>query len=677
MKSGTPLSEHGSTGCTSACSTTPICLPTMISARLNMLLSKSSLNSAIFSTIYAQRQLRNAYWKAFAPNPLPGSETFSAQSSLPKLPVPNLEDNLACLKESLKPIAWTEEEYAAVEAKIDSFGSGLGPELQNRLMKRHAETDHWLEEWWDDEVYLGYRDSTLLPACRERIILLQVAFPARVQVHFDDLIFTEDGFDDRPFHLIQTPAARAAALARSALLFRRKFKQGVEYSLPATALVFLSLNFIRLRWMFDCCRIPSSDGLDWSNSFAVEGDTGDSAHIIVTRKNRVWKIDAAANGRLLGTNELESQIQHTPLAYIPESDYAKLASSRHNREILDAIHSSAFVISLEEGAPTSPEQRSRFLWHGEISNGQAVGLQNRWMDKPCQFIVYDSMYAGFMGEHSVLDGTTTTRLCDEVLDDIASPSFNHGDGTSSESSRTPVPLDWELSPAISQSIITANAAAIDLINSQILSFHLTSYGKDEIKKFGVSPDFWAQMIVQLAYQRTMGGKRKGGTYESATTRKFYKGGRKPLEWSAPSRTRGSKAARKALFDLAARKHINFAKLCRDGQGIDGHLLGLKKSVAETEQVPALFSDSVFTRSSHWVLSTSAIFSKHFKEYGWGEAAPEFAVAYMTGYHDRIMYTLTSRTDMPNSKFIAEIAQAARDLYGLHKGVSAEIGEARM
>lgn len=47
-------------------------------------------------------------------------------------------------------------------------------------------------------------------------------------------------------------------------------------------------------------------------------------------------------------------------------------------------------------------------------------------------------------------------------------------------------------------------------------------------------------------------------------------------------------------------------------------VGLKKLLLPGEEVPELFDDPVFQRSSHWVLSTSAIFSKHFSVYGWGE-----------------------------------------------------------
>ena len=97
-------------------------------------------------------------WKAVAPD-LPSTITFARQSKLPKLPVPNLTDTLGRLKESLKPIAWSNAEFKAVEKKMDEFGSGKGVELQERLLKHNNKIDHWLEQWWDDVAYLGYRDS--------------------------------------------------------------------------------------------------------------------------------------------------------------------------------------------------------------------------------------------------------------------------------------------------------------------------------------------------------------------------------------------------------------------------------------------------------------------------------------------------------------------------------------
>lgn len=100
-------------------------------------------------------------WKAKAPLSLPGP-TFAAQAKLPKLPVPELEQSLKKLKESLKPIAHSAQEYEAVTAKVDDFAKGLAPKLHERLAKRHDETDHWLEEWWDNDAYLAYRDSVVV-----------------------------------------------------------------------------------------------------------------------------------------------------------------------------------------------------------------------------------------------------------------------------------------------------------------------------------------------------------------------------------------------------------------------------------------------------------------------------------------------------------------------------------
>lgn len=102
---------------------------------------------------------RPADWKNFAPDPLPGTLTFGSQASLPKLPVPELTNTLTRLKETLKPIAWSEEEYQTALTKIDEFGAGLGPKLQERLLKFDQQKPHWLEQFWDDLGYLGYRDS--------------------------------------------------------------------------------------------------------------------------------------------------------------------------------------------------------------------------------------------------------------------------------------------------------------------------------------------------------------------------------------------------------------------------------------------------------------------------------------------------------------------------------------
>jgi len=289
-------------------------------------------------------------------------------------------------------------------------------------------------------------------------------------------------------------------------------------------------------------------------------------------------------------------------------------------------------------------------------------------------------------------------MCDQVVRMIKDPAFDQGSETSTA---VPVALDFHVTPRTEQAIKDATVAAFELVDSQAMSFHLTKYGKAAIKKFQTSPDSWAQMIIQLAYARLLksrGQKRQGGTYESCTTRRFYKGRTEVIRVvSSESEAfvqsmldrRVSRSKRKALFREAARKHVETAKAAGSAQGIDRHILGLKKLMKKNEVgTVALFDDPVVKRSQHWVLSTSAIFSGIFEAYGWGEVVPDgFGVAYMTGFDgvffptdflspaffecslegillDRLMFTITSRKELPNKEFCEEIAKAADDLFDL-------------
>lgn len=262
-------------------------------------------------------------------------------------------------------------------------------------------------------------------------------------------------------------------------------------------------------------------------------------------------------------------------------DYNELASTPRNREILREIQSSAFIISLDESRPFEAVHFSRALWHGDLASGTPRGLCNRWSDKPCNFVVFDNAEAGFVGEHSVMDGTPTVRLCDDVLDLVYDPKFDRG--ANAIEGFIPEPLDFKLSTASMEAIVQADIAAHELIESHTLNLYRTSYGKTAIKKFGVSPDSWAQLIIQLAYRRLLGEReRYGGTYEAATTRKFYKGRTEAIrvvsseadEWvKSMDDKNASDGERKRLFDLAAKKHIALAKAAGNAQGVDRHMFG--------------------------------------------------------------------------------------------------------
>ena len=216
-----------------------------------------------------------------------------------------------------------------------------------------------------------------------------------------------------------------------------------------------------------------------------------------------------------------------------------------------------------------------------------MGLRNRWMDKPCQFVVTDDGAAGFVGEHSVMDGTPTAYLCDAVLDAIAAPHFATGTTSAGGSASLPAPvaLDWNVSDATRAAIRTAAHAAHALASGQALNIVRTPYGKAAIKAFRVSPDSWAQLLVQLAYARLLrarGERRVGGTYEAAAARRFLKGRTEAVRvvsaeadaWVESMDDPGVRVEERGrLFARAVETHVARARRAGNGLGIDRHLLG--------------------------------------------------------------------------------------------------------
>lgn len=515
-------------------------------------------------------------WKRSAPGPPASSVTAAGQSELPQLPVPAVPDTLTRLRRSLQPLTRSPDELAATNRKIGDFENGIAAELQRRLLQRAQETDHWLEEWWDRNAYMAYRDSVVV----------------NVSYFY--------GFDKHPSQYPQTPAHRAAVLTRSGLLFRQAYRQG-KLTPERTKEGPICMN--SYRWMFDACRIPGLGGEDWARSYATPEDTGSSGHIVVLRKNRFWKIDIAPHGQILSTSDLEAQFTHiydnTTQHYpgvgvltasnrdVWAKDYNFLTTYARNNAIVKDIQSAAFLVCLDD-TRSSDNMRdldafSRQLWHGGQSGKWLV---NRWVDKPLQFIVCDGpdVPAGIMCEHSCMDGMPTARMCNDVVGALHSPSFDHG-SSSPSSLQPPTPLDFYISPHVVSAIKSAADAAKELTDSQVLHVVGTSYGKAAVKRFGFSPDSWAQLLIQLAYARLLkrlGQERNGGTYEAATTRKFVRGRTETVrvvsvesdEWCAAMDDKGKgEAERRELFRKAAAYHIKLAREAGNGQGADRHLLG--------------------------------------------------------------------------------------------------------
>ena len=108
-------------------------------------------------------------------------------------------------------------------------------------------------------------------------------------------------------------------------------------------------------------------------------------------------------------------------------------------EFLDALQRTILCLCLDDTSPSTKEQCSRTLWHGDG--------KNRFFDKSVQFVVCENGVSGMIGEHSMMDGAATLNMVNWVFDYLTeheSSMFDSVDGTKS-SHLTPT----EIRPPIS------------------------------------------------------------------------------------------------------------------------------------------------------------------------------------------------------------------------------------
>lgn len=200
------------------------------------------------------------------------------QANLPKLPVPSLSETLQKYLKSVHPIL-SPEEYKRTEQAVKDFEApgGLGQQLQQRLVARAQDPSivNWMEEWWSDQAYMGYRDPV--------VVYVSYFF----------------AYKDDKFRKI--PAERAAAITTAALEFK---KAVVEKTLEPEYAKGEPMCMDSYKYMFNNCRIANKP-----SDLAVIYDPFKNTHIIVIRKNKFYFVDTVHNGVQLSTKELQQQFE--------------------------------------------------------------------------------------------------------------------------------------------------------------------------------------------------------------------------------------------------------------------------------------------------------------------------------------------------------------------------------
>ncbi|OCK83508.1 acyltransferase ChoActase/COT/CPT [Lepidopterella palustris CBS 459.81] len=569
------------------------------------------------------------------------------EDSLPRLPIPTLEETAKRYLKSVHPLL-TQPEYEATTKAVEEFVApgGPGEKLQKRLVARREDPGirNWLAEWWNDSAYMAYRDPV-------------VPYVSYFYSHRDD-------------RKRRNPAKRAAAISTAVLEFKRQVDTG---TLEPEYMKKLPMAMSSYEWMFNCCRVPKIPA-DTSVKFPFK----ENAHIVVIRKNQFWKLPHEIDGKQLNTAELELQFKRiyekaeksVPVGILTSQNrdvwtevYQRLRVSDVNKSALEAIESASFVVCLDDASPITLEERANQYWHGDGSN--------RWFDKPLQFIINDNGTSGFMGEHSMMDGTPTHRLNDHVNMLIFTNALDFDNPTVRSNLPDPTPIRFQLNDELKLDLVAAQRHFESQIGAHELRVQAyQGYGKGLIKKFKCSPDAYVQMIIQLAYHKFYGKNRP--TYESAATRRFQQGRTETCRTVSDESVAFCNAMADAdvpaekcqkLFRDALNAHVKYISDASDGRGVDRHLFGLKKCLKEGEEVPSLYQDPAYAYSSKWFISSSQLSSEYFNGYGWSQVVDDgWGIAYMIN-ENSLNFNIVSKglgSDRM-SFFIQEAASDIRDM----------------
>ncbi|KAI5864264.1 choline/Carnitine O-acyltransferase [Durotheca rogersii] len=524
--------------------------------------------------------------------PKEGGITFACQDSLPKLPIPELEQTCKKFLAALKPLQ-SPREHAETTIAVQEFLKGDGPDLQRKLQEYAVGKTSYIEQFWYDS-YLNFDNPVVL--------------------NLNPFFLLED--DPTPARNNQV--TRAASLAVSALEFVRAVRRE---ELPPDTVKGVPLDMYQYSRLFGTARVPTENGCQ------IEQDP-DSKHIVVLCHGQFYWFDVLDDNSDLIMSEKDLSINLQTIiddaAQTPIQDVAKGAlgilstenrktwsglrdiltkeEGSNNADSLGIVDSALFVLCLDYVEPATAAALCQNMLCGtnEVVKGVQIGTCiNRWYDK-LQIIVCKNGSAGINFEHTGVDGHTVLRFASDLYTDTilrfartingqapslwktVSPDPSKRDPESfGDVTTTPHKLEWDMSPELSIAVRFAETRLADLLSqNEFECLDFNGYGKNYITSAGFSPDAFVQMAFQAAYYGLYG--RVECTYEPAMTKAYLRGRTEAVRtvseesvnfvqtfWADNPAELKVEALRKAC-----QQHVNSTRECSKGRGCDRHLYAL-------------------------------------------------------------------------------------------------------
>ncbi|PNS14512.1 hypothetical protein CAC42_3798 [Sphaceloma murrayae] len=518
--------------------------------------------------------------------------TFAAQDSLPRLPIPDLDQSLKKYLGALQPLQ-SLREHADTESAVHEFLRSEGPELQEKLKKYAAGKTSYIEQFWYDS-YLNFDNPVVL--------------------NLNPFFLLED--DPTPERSNQV--TRAASLVVSALSFIRAVR---KEELPPDTLRGQPLDMYQYSRMFGTARIPTEHGCQI-------GQDPDARHVVVMSHGQFYWFDVMDDNSDLIMTEKDISINLQTIindaSQTPIQDAAKGAvgvlstenrkvwsglrdvlsrdEGSNNADCLNIVDTALFILCLDYTEPKTPSDLCMNMLCGtsEVERGVQVGTcTNRWYDK-LQIIVCKNGSAGINFEHTGVDGHTVLRFASDVYTDTIlrfartingqapslwssmSPDPSKRDPESfGDVSTTPHKLEWDMVPEVSTALRFAETRLADLIGqNEFATLEFSQYGKNFMTSMGFSPDAFVQMAFQAAYYGLYG--RTECVYEPAMTKIYYHGRTEAIRSVTTESSNfvktfwGENPAQDKINTLrkACERHTAITRECAKAQGQDRHLYAL-------------------------------------------------------------------------------------------------------
>ena len=602
--------------------------------------------------------------------------TFSYQGSLPRLPVPSLEETTTKYLDSIRPLR-TEAEFAQDRAHVESFMANEGPKLQRYLWLKSIWAANYVTDWWEQYVYLRGRSPLMINS----------------NYYIND---------SSVYRATTNWCARAGDLVEGMLQYMRMIDRETLPVQMAQNAIPLCMN--QSRRVFGTTRVP---GLETDTLVHLEA--AESRHIVVRYRGLYIALPVYYKSHLLDGYQIQNQFEllisecdayldthgesgwDGKIGALTAGNRTRWAEAREehfgsgiNEASLTTIERALFVVILDPAEPETDTEMGRLNLMGRG--------YDRWFDKSVTLILYRNGVMGINCEHSYADALCTGHMVEWAMTRHFSTEVYDDDGNVLPSSSFTKKLSfqgtilpWALSPqaevAIETAVISAHAAIDDLA----LEVYHHPWGKDRIKACKLSPDGFIQMAMQLAYYRDQGSLCL--TYEASTTRMFRNGRTETVRTCSPqvkdfvlamSDPSASVQDKLAALQAAVDVHVLKFKDAMAGRGIDRHLFALYVVSVGRSIESTFLSEGI---SQPWMLSTSQQPQHQTDNWdpiknpeharrvssggGFGPVADGgYGVSYMVAGRSRLYFHVSSKVSAPatdSSRFVSAIAQALDDM----------------